>query len=510
MSAATRTSASVSRGQLDLPGASPESKDALRRLLKEDYDTHHCFFNTLGFHNHLNHHLFAAYDLGAPPKLLQAIYDKEARHQRPIDLGKPDISPKPGQVNQNNWTQWLGDQNAYHGYLAFFTEQLDAHGLQATLHQYIFSSAANDSGVNMLTRLVGGFFHPFIELGYGVEFGENQVVAQGMAQAAVSKPAPPALFTPGWPNDRHAITPASSKPPSLLSLLHEIYEHKDLGPPMPYNPDATVGQRIALILDDKKKIAALNAITSKWSLGAKDVDLAPLVQECNTLGALLLAATSRRGYRTRLDFFLMHTLTSSLFLPAILHALPQDDHDLKGAILESWWRIVALCVIARGRPRIDPGLLMEATAAPRPPSSPGAGNLSEDAVGFKDPEGAGGALGVNPWLDITADVLHAPDSHTVKTIRALMYGARHYSDLPTSAFVRPGEESFHQGAGKLDGTLFVRAAGLVMNTMGWVTHGQKAGSWDGSALGYDDAWKDERPSPDVLKVNLVFSFVVLP
>jgi len=268
---------------------------------------------------------------------------------------------------------------------------------------------------------------------------------------------------------------------------------------MPYDPDATVGQRVALILGDKKKVAALNAISSKWSLGAKDIDFAPFVQECITLGALLLASTSRRGYRTRLDFFLMHTLTSSLFLPALLRALPQDDHEIKGAVLESWWRSVALYIIARGRPRIDPELLMESTAAPRPPSSSGASNLSEDAVGFKNPEGAGGGLGVNPWMDITADVLHAPDSHTIKTIRALMYGARQYGDMPTSAFVRPGEENFHPGAGKLDGTVFIRAAGLVMNTMGWVTHGQKAGSWDGSALGYDDAWKDDKPSPEPLK-----------
>jgi hypothetical protein len=30
----------------------------------------------------------------------------------------------------------------------------------------------------------------------------------------------------------------------------------------------------------------------------------------------------------------------------------------------------------------------------------------------------------------------------------------------------------------MDGTIFVRAAGLVMDTMKWVNYGQKEGSWD--------------------------------
>ena len=40
----------------------------------------------------------------------------------------------------------------------------------------------------------------------------------------------------------------------------------------------------------------------------------------------------------------------------------------------------------------------------------------------------------------------------------------------------------------MDGTIFIRAAGLVMETLGWVSYGQKPGTWDGSALGWDAAW----------------------
>jgi len=45
--------------------------------------------------------------------------------------------------------------------------------------------------------------------------------------------------------------------------------------------------------------------------------------------------------------------------------------------------------------------------------------------------------------------------------------------------------------GEVDGSVFVRAAGLVMGNLGWVGWGEKKGAWDRSALGWDDAWKGE-------------------
>lgn len=45
------------------------------------------------------------------------------------------------------------------------------------------------------------------------------------------------------------------------------------------------------------------------------------------------------------------------------------------------------------------------------------------------------------------------------------------------------------GADALDGTIFVRGAGLIMEALGWAREGEKAGHWDLSALGYDESWK---------------------
>ena len=51
---------------------------------------------------------------------------------------------------------------------------------------------------------------------------------------------------------------------------------------------------------------------------------------------------------------------------------------------------------------------------------------------------------------------------------------------------------------KLDGSAFVRAAGVLLDVMGWVGPGggEQEGDWDRSALGWDEAWEDEKKEKD--------------
>src|ERR1700759_4613277 len=79
----TQIQIQVKPGILSLP-SSPSSLLTLQKLLTKDHESHHCFFNPIGLHNHLSHHLLAAFDLGAGEGLLQAIYESEAGGQRSI------------------------------------------------------------------------------------------------------------------------------------------------------------------------------------------------------------------------------------------------------------------------------------------------------------------------------------------------------------------------------------------------------------------------------------------
>ena len=122
--------------------------------------------------SHLSDHLFATYALGAPPSLLQNVYARQSRLQRPA-------IPSPCSITAETWKAHLGDEKYvsyyiapqydkarfsrfYNGYLAFFAAQVVIDGVPDTLEQFVFSEEANfaSSSENvapcMLSRFFGG------------------------------------------------------------------------------------------------------------------------------------------------------------------------------------------------------------------------------------------------------------------------------------------------------------------------------------------------------------------
>ena len=280
-----------------------------------------------------------------------------------------------------------------------------------------------------------------------------------------------------------------SRGKTLLAILRDAYDSEALEPVMPYAPDAPLRVRIRDALKTPGRVDEIKRLAAQWqvdtSRGQEGFD--EKVEELLWATTLLLAGTGRRGRPPRLDFFLMHMLNMSLFLPSLLRAIPTTES--KAALLHAIVPVMLMYLTIRGRPRINAPLFMSYTATPRPPGrdkellSP-----HETAIGDSS-----NATMVNPWPDIIATVLHAPDPHTLKAIRALYFAAQQYGTTPPGsaigAFDMEGNET-HEGMGEVDGTIFVRAAGVVMDTLGWVTHGQPAGKWDFSAHGWDEAWND--------------------
>ncbi|KAF7973242.1 hypothetical protein HWV62_15747 [Athelia sp. TMB] len=306
----------------------------------------------------------------------------------------------------------------------------------------------------------------------------------GLAMAAVTRPFVPALFD--FDADQ---TPNPPAPLSLFEIIRKVYDSDVLHPVMPYDNDALLSARIAAVADGPA-VPAIRALVAQWLSPAEETrptpaDLARKHEEVTWLATLLVAGSGRAGRAPRLDFFLMHVLNSALFLPALLALLPPAR---QARLLQAYTAVAVFLLITRGRPRIDPALMMTYSATPAPPRAlkfpP-----SPDAVG--DPNDLATA---NPWDVIVPCVLHAPDSHVVKSIRALYYAAQHFGHTAAGgapgALDKDGGET-HKGIKEMDGSIFFRAAGVVMDQLGWVTYGEKAGSWDGSAHGWDDAWKNE-------------------
>ena len=85
------------------------------------------------------------------------------------------------------------------------------------------------------------------------------------------------------------------------------------------------------------------------------------------------------------------------------------------------------------------------------------------------------------------------DSHTVKAIRALLYFAQEYANLGPGALpgIVPGKCPNIPGLDTADGSVFVRAAGVIMGVKGWSREGEAEGVWARNPLGYDEVWEDE-------------------
>ncbi|KAK2465579.1 hypothetical protein APHAL10511_002471 [Amanita phalloides] len=477
------------KGLVNWPGVTYASKSLVTSLLVKDAHEHHAYFNPLGFHNHLSHHLFAAYDLGASPSLLQKIYDEEAKSQRPIFLEEKD---KDVVITKENWKQCLGDQHAYAGYFKFYSANVQEFGALKTVEQYIFANDANDADAHMLIRLVSGAVHPFIVVGYGLEFENDVIVAAGLAMASITKLLPTSVFDFSETTNTKNVPLEDGRQParglSVLEILRQVYDSDILKPPLPYDPDSLLSEKIKNAISDGRA-EEIKRILSQFEVDTNsgDQEFDAKAEEIIWTVTLLLFATGRPGRKPRLDFFLMHLVTSSLLLPSYLRVLQNPAHKVN--VLRAYLTTMIVLTLSRGRPRIDPELLMSYSATPRPPVS---SSLSPGDGAIGDPREDGD---YNPWPAMIESILYAHDSHAVKTMRTLVYAAQKYGHIRSGhvigAYSAKDEEETHEGIGDLDGTIFVRSAGILLGQLGWAGHGQVRGQWDRSALGWDDAWKDE-------------------
>ncbi|KAJ7446572.1 hypothetical protein FB451DRAFT_788611 [Mycena latifolia] len=461
-------------GLVNLPGGTPASAALVADLLHEDFTAHHCFYNDQHFSTHLSHHILSLHDLGTPAERIQAAYDAEAAIQRPLHYhGSPDAANR---ITKDNWTGSLGKahDSMYPDYLAFFSSEIAKYGVSGALERYVFSPEANGNGALMLSRFVGGLLHPLIQAGFGIEFGQDFMVAEGLAQAALTEPevASAMDISSGVPE----IHDGPSTP--LLVLLHELYESPTLTP-MPYQTDPINRARFAKWMASTGRGAALRDLYAKWTFNLHvGEDLGKKIKECMWQATLLLGATGKAGRKPRMDFYLMHFLTGSLFLHAFVDALEKPLH--KAQLLQAYVRTCAQFIVYRGRPRIDPVLVMSYPALPAPPA-----NLSAATTALERPDGG------SPWLPLLNNAMRHPEPHVIKAIRMLFYCAQRYGYTPTGAVAggvdAAGNEP-HNGAAKVDGTLFIRVAGVLTDALGWVAHGDTERFWDFSGLGWEEAW----------------------
>lgn len=164
----------------------------------------------------------------------------------------------------------------------------------------------------------------------------------------------------------------------------------------------------------------------------------------------------------------MHLVTSSLFLPSFVNVLSTPSAVL---LLRTYFAFSLIFYIARGRPAFSIAEFYKATSAS--PSAPGA--LPQSAQDTLPPAG-----NPSPWSQIVQTTLVHPNEHLCKLQRALLHYAEELGGTAPGTFAKTSEGtgSAYTGAEVLDGTLFVRVAGLTAGRLGWMREGQEKREWD--------------------------------
>ncbi|KZT42073.1 hypothetical protein SISSUDRAFT_1058938 [Sistotremastrum suecicum HHB10207 ss-3] len=451
------------------PGFSLESAKELQKWLKTDSESWHAFFNEKGYHNHLTHHLYAAYSLGAPPSVIREAYHYHAKYQRKAFTSPADITDK-------NWKDHLGDENYYDAYLKFFYDAVKSLGISGALEKYVFSAEANwiasgnKPGPQMLSRIVAGLLHPMIHVGHGAEFGVPGTAAQGLGWTAIHPAAASVLLpkdffvppSPGALSSLFATLTLRSTAPAKddlhsFSIVARMLKDAALDPTSDFK--VTEGDEDADNIEATLQSSQGKIILNYASLWHIDPtvpgELDKKLEELSWLMVLIYSVLTAVPQ--------MHFVTSSLFLPSIMHYLQPSSQS---ALLRAYFSITLAYWVNRGRPAIDIKGFFENNSIHHNPPGPQP-SPTPDALG-EDP------LVPNPWLPLLQTTITHTDEHLLKCQRSVVHYATVYGDRESGYF--GGTEL--DGADILDGSLFVRVAWLTANRLGWMREGQVAGSWD--------------------------------
>ncbi|RWA04879.1 hypothetical protein EKO27_g10227 [Xylaria grammica] len=298
-------------------------------LLQQDLEKHHCFFNNLGYHNHISHHLLALYGIGAPPDAIQKGYDDNANYQRSVyEVHKDQVEELK---DFDKAKKKLGKEEYYTDFLAFYQNEIDEKGWQAVLAEHLFKG--DERSEDMLVRMFAsefpiypapspsfqlyylipiftgltrpGFMHPIIQLMYGIEWEQPAIVAMALAQASVHE----ADMAPFLRTAEDAARSSPQRMPEIASLYQEVTADEKLSTAARESDTSKVRDGVFHRAFDE-----IIRVAGRVSVQPEELDERTVEMYDNSIYHAAGAAL-RPGKEPRFDFFLMHHVNvSPLFL----------------------------------------------------------------------------------------------------------------------------------------------------------------------------------------------------
>ncbi|CAO3631229.1 unnamed protein product [Cunninghamella blakesleeana] len=394
---------------LILPGITPNKTKVAEGLLTKNNRIHHIFFNEKKFHNHLTHHILAAYSLGANEEQLEKIYAEHASYQRPL----PPLLNET--FTRDNYLNHLGKAEAYTSYLRFFEKEIEEHGIINTVRRFVWSG-------DMLSRTLGGALHAIIHIGYGVEFSIPGQTAEGLALAACTSSdlssmigdLPP-ISTSLVPihaydilHDHHDEEKVEKKDtPTILEIVESIRNNKYFDDAVTSDDDLKLTKlltqpHIHKVYDHVKQWIHDHRWDTRAAVNERLKELYTSI--VLIYGASGFKVNDEHNQRVQLDFFLMHALTSSYFL----HVFAPHIHiNEASSLIQAHLLTTLLYYVAMGRPPIQ----LDRLLAYKSPTL------------FRDDQ-------PHDWLHVLSSTLTEEDVHTVKAVRSIALADILYGNDP--------------------------------------------------------------------------------
>lgn len=432
--------------------------------------------------SHLIHHLLAAYSLGASKEKIQEIFDNHAKDQRPIP---PSIGP----ITRENFKSYLGKAEAYTSFLTLFQSEIDKHGPLDTVRRWVWSG-------DFLARTIGGAYHPVIHIGYGLEFGIPGIVAEGLAMCACTESFY-SKIVPDQPDlNLSTLVPTQAQvyAENASSTVHGYVSHfvdqlsnqissrlgisdktisstaaeravaddptRDLPDFLKENTLFTIfadirkdpvfdnlfaiddNQKFKTVFENDAAVERIKYYAKQWVLEENTKSVQHKLQELWSWVTVALGSTGMRKDHPgvlKLDFFLMHALTSTEFLHQYVSRVTLSESV---ALLHAHLSATILHYITAGRP----DFYIEGFLAYKSPTHDEKSN--------------------NNWLNVFDKALSCMEPHVIKTVRSCAVAQTIYGP--------------HQDT--KSSPMWLQVAQMAVD---------KDGHWDFSGVGFDHSWDND-------------------
>jgi len=283
------------------------------------------------------------------------------------------------------------------------------------------------------------------------------------------------------------VIPQSLRPssgPHMFSIMGRILKDERFASILQH-PESTMYEELLKIHGD-----TIREYGEMWSIDTSDPkNVEEYIEQLIWMNTIIYGVGGwKKGEQFNADFFTMHLVTSVLFVPSLLAYLSPYSQSLllRAYFVTSlgWW-------LVRGRPSLQITEFYKNTSPilPTPPGphpipaeetfpTPTTPNTHTDSNSNNRSDSIANPLALTPngWLPIVQTTLVHPNEHLCKLQRALAHFAAMYGTRAQGYWA--GTELDEVGGAQLDGTLFLRVAGLTADRLGWMREGEVKKDWD--------------------------------